>query len=458
MRPLVPRLGLALAMLVGSIASIASAQSRQVPGPAQSRPIAIINGHVHTVSGGSFERGIVRFEDGVIVEVGPYDGTPLDDGVEVIDATSMAVYPGLVSAQTTIGLVETLRVQVTDDRNEFGDMRPEARVIVAINPDTELIPVTRSVGILSAMIFPEGGVIAGRAAAIRMDGWTWEDLAIEQDLGIVLNWPLTETVTASWMDRSAAEQRRRIRERLDAIERFFDDAAASIAAADARPDQPRDLRHESMRSTLAGERPIFITANSAGQIESAVAFAMRRGLRPVIVGGAEAGKVAPLLRLHDIPVVLVGVNRLPFRRHDPHDDQYTLPARLADGGIRFCIASGERPSHERNLPHHAATAVAHGLQHSTAIRAITLTAAEIFGVDDRIGSLDVGKAATLIVTAGPDLSGFGVGDPLELTTEVRHAFIDGRRIDLSNRQTELRDKYEERYRQRDLTATEEEFE
>jgi len=445
--PVIPVIAVIAACATITFIAPAHGQSVQVPAPPQSRPIAIVNASVHPVSGHSIERGIVRFEDGVIVEVGPYDGRALPEDVETIDATGMAVYPGLISGHTTIGLVETLAVQVTDDRNEFGSMRPEARAIVAINPDTDLIPVARSAGILSAMVFPQGGVIAGRPAAIRMDGWTWESLAIESELGVFLNWPLTETVAASWMDRSANEQRRRIREQLDEIERFFDEAEASIALADADPNQPRDLRFESMRGTLAGERPLFISANSAGQIESAVAFALRRKLRPVIVGGAEAGKVSALLAMHEIPVVLRGVNRLPFRRHDPHDEPFTLPARLLDAGVRFCIASSDEPAHERNLPHHAATAVAHGLPREAAIRAITLSVAEIFGIADRVGSLEPGKAATLIVTDGPDLSGAGAGDPLELTTSVRIAFIDGRRIDLQNRQTRLRDKYEERYRQ-----------
>jgi imidazolonepropionase-like amidohydrolase len=417
---------------------VCGGQSAQIPAPPQAKPIAIIHATVHTVSGADIGSGVVLFDKGVIGAVGDAATVRLSADVELVDATGLHVYPGLVATCSTLGLVETLQVAATDDRQEHGRVHPEVRAAAAVNTDSDLIPVARAAGILTAMVCPEGGLLAGRPSLMRLDGWTWEAMAIEPELGLFVNWPLTEPITAWWMDQTEEQQWKQIREDREAIDKVFDLATAYVASRGANPTQTADVRFEAMRETLAGRKPVFISAADAGQIEQAVAWALRRKLKPVIVGGAEANRVAELLKTHDVPVIVGGVHRLPARRHDDYDAAFTLPKALHEAGIRFCIATGGEPAHERNLAHQAATAAAYGLPPEAALKSITLHAAEILGAGGSLGSIETGKAATLIIATG---------DILDLRTDVLAAYIDGRRIDLGNRQKRLNEKYREKYRQ-----------
>ena len=222
------------------------------------------------------------------------------------------------------------------------------------------------------------------------------------------------------------------------IEDLFDDALAYAYSRDADAKLSKDLRYEAMRYVLKRRKPVFVRASSIGQIESAVAWAVRRKLKIVIVGGQDADRTIPLLTKHNIPVIITGLHHLPSNRHDDYDRPFTLPAKLHEAGIKFAIASGTSPAHERNLNHNAATAVAYGLPRAEALRSITLNAAQIIGLGGTHGSIEVNKYATLIITDG---------DPLEITTDTLVAFIDGKRIDLGNRHKTLNDKYREKYRQ-----------
>ncbi|MHC4947150.1 MAG: amidohydrolase family protein [Planctomycetota bacterium] len=431
-------LALAAGLLVAALpAADAAAQSRQIPAPPQQRPVVIHSGTVHPVDGPPIEGGYVVFARGVVSDVGAGTAPDLPGAFE-FDAAGLHVYPGLIAATTTLGLVETGSVDDTIDHSEHGRYTPEVRAAVAINPDSDHIPVARASGILTALTMPQGGLVSGRCSTIRLDGWTWEDLAIDAEAGIVVSWPRTEPISAWWMDKSEADQRKEIREDLQNIERLFDEAEAYLRARDVDPDLPTDLRHEAMRPALQGEKPVFVRAASAGQIESAVAWAERRGLRIVIVNGNQADRVIPLLLKHDVPVIVGGTHRLPGRRDEAYDAPYALPASLHAAGVRFCISGRARPGSERNLHHNAATAAAYGLPPDAALRAVTIDAARILGLGDSHGTIARGRAATLIVTTG---------DPLEITTDVLLAFIDGRRIDLGNRQKTLYAKYQEKYRQ-----------
>ncbi|MCI0584882.1 MAG: amidohydrolase family protein, partial [Chloroflexi bacterium] len=382
------------------------------------QPIVITGATVHTVTGGDLDDGWVLFESGRIVAVGRGE-PPRAAGAEVISAAGLHVWPGLISTATTLGLIETAMVTETRDERELGQITPEVRAAVAINPDTDLIPVARANGILTAMILPSGGLVAGRCSTIRLDGWTWEDMAIEPEAGLVVHWPRTEPEARILIGAGAEEdekkRRKEITESLRQIDDVFDDAAAWLQARSADSAQENDLRFEAMRPAIGGDAPVFIVAHSRGQIESAIAWASRRGLKLVIVGGYDADLVIPALRANDVSVIISGIHRLPDRRDDPYDRPFRLPAVLYEAGIRFAIASGDAAAHERNLPYQAATAVAYGLPKQAAIEAITIRAAEIIGLGATHGSIEPGKAATLIVTTG---------DPLQITTDTVLAFID----------------------------------
>lgn len=427
-------------VLTALMATGAFAQSAQIPAPPQSRPIIIENATLHPTPGETIDgRTYLVFDKGIIRSLGRGEA-PRIENARHINADGLHIYPGLISTDTTLGLTETGSVQVTQDSREIGDFTPEVRAAVAVNPDTDLIPVTRANGILLGLTFPQGGVVSGQCSIIRFDGWTWEDMAIDAEAGLVVNWPRTEPIRSRSrrVRTNPVDQIKRARENIEKLEHFFDDAETYLRAKAADPSLETDLRYEATRDYLAGAKPIFIRANSAGQIDSAVAWAHERDLNIVIVGGREADKAIPILKKHDVPVIIDGVHRLPSRRHDAYDAPFTLPKKLYEAGVRFSIATGGEAAHERNLNYQAATAAAYGLPRHEALNAVTLSAARILGIDDRYGSLERGKSATLIITTG---------DPLEITTDIMDAFIDGRRIDLGNRHKRLHRKYLEKYRQ-----------
>jgi imidazolonepropionase-like amidohydrolase len=282
-------------------------------------------------------------------------------------------------------------------------------------------------------------------SVMRADGWTWEDMTVLGDGGLLINWPNVRPTNAWWMNQSEEEQLKRSREAVQAIDDAFSGAEAYFAARESDGATPYSLRFDAMGPALRGETPVYISAQELDQIRSAVTWATDRGLKPIIVGGRDAHLCTNFLKRHDVGVIVTGTLRMPRRSDAAYDEAFTLPAALEGAGVKWCLAGTGGSSNDRNLPYHAAMAVAYGLDHDAALRSITLSAAELLGVGDRLGSIEKGKDATLIVTTG---------DPLEIATQVELAFIDGRRIDLSNKQTDLAKKYREKYRQLGLTPNE----
>lgn len=420
-------------------------QSAQVPAPPQSSSLLIHNATVHPVSDEhptAIEVGWVRFEDGRITEMG--EGEPPQaaaDDATLIDAQGLSLVPGFISGPSQIGLLEVEQVDATDDRREGASRSPEAAAWIAVNPDSDLIPVARAGGVLHTLAMPIGGTIPGRASVLRMDGWTTEDLALVRDAGMIVSWPVSAPIRASWMRRSGGAQRQDIEARLKAIDTWFDDAEAWAAARAADETTPTDLRFVAMQPVLDGERPVFIRADSRGQIETALAWASDRGLRPVIVGGSAAADCIPLLQRTGASVILTRVHRLPPSRHHAVDRSFTVATALQEAGVPFAIGAEDEPAHEREIAHNAATAAAHGLSREAALHAITRGPAEIIGVGDRLGSIESGRSATFFLCEG---------DPLEVVNQPMRAWIDGREIDLGDRQKRLYGKYREKYRQKGI--------
>jgi imidazolonepropionase-like amidohydrolase len=420
------------------VASLVASDS--IPGKSQDHPIAIVGGTIHTVSGSDIQQGTILFDKGKIVAVGEH--VTLPQGTEVIDATGKHVFPGLISSATQIGLTEIEAVRATRDMSETGSINPNVRAETAVNPESELIPVARANGITLVVTTPTGSLLAGMSAMMMLDGWTWEDMTLKAPAALNVNWPEMTISRSPWDRRTEEEQKKEretgIRELTDA----FRDARAYWTAkkAEGTADLPYhevDVRWESMIPVLEGKVPVVVWADEIRQIEAAMAWAEREKIRLILGGGHDAWRVAELLKEKKIPVLAGAVYRLPDRRFEEYDEPLMLPAKLHQAGIPFSVITQDESGHERNLPYHAATAAAYGLPKAAALRSITLSPAEIFGVADRVGSLDPGKDATLIVTTG---------DILDIRSNVVQEYIQGRKVDLSSRHTRLYEKYLEKYR------------
>jgi imidazolonepropionase-like amidohydrolase len=405
-----------------TLATSATAQDLTPTAPEQDHPIFLVGATAHTITGTPIENALVTINEGKIGMVGKADELmpilSVSPDTQIIDLSGMHIYPGLIDSVTTLGLQETSAVRATLDHNEVGSMTPEVRAYVAVNPDSVVIPTARTNGVLTVGVFPTGGAIPGRASIITTDGWTTEDLALDRDAGLVI----------SLRDNN-----------LDDLNDIFDQAVAYNQA-----HNETDQRLEAITTVLPSQKqsddqnPVFLRANTFDQITTAVNWATDRNLKPIIVGGRDAHLCTDLLVSTNTPVIIGGTYTFPKRADAPYDSQYALPQKLDDAGVQWTITMASRFAHERNLPDAAAIAVAHGLDHDKALRAITLSAAQILGVDEHLGSIEKGKHATLIITDG---------DILETTSVVQHAFIEGKAIDLTNKQTELRDIYREKYRQ-----------
>ncbi len=415
--------------------------AQELPGTEQSTPIALVGGMVHTITDGIIENGTVIFDQGKITVVGTDVDIP--NGVETIDVSGKHVYPSLFETHSQLGLTEIDSVNATIDQAEIGDINSNAKANVAVNPDSTLIPVTRANGVLLALTIPTGGLISGQGSILQLDGWTYEDLTLAPQVAMKVEWPST-TISARRRARMTEEEIEEVQkeneERLVEMRKFFDRARTYLKARETNPSQQAtDLRLEAMKSLLQKEQVMLVQADGLSEIESAVAFAIEQNVRIVIIGGYDYHLCADLLKENNIPVIVGAVYRTPRRRSEDFSAAYALASKLKHAGIQFAISGSGKNStwNVRTLPDHAATAIAYGLDKKEALRAITLTPAQIYGVDEQVGSIEVGKQATLFVSTD---------DIFEIKSQVVHAFVQGRKVDLRSKHTRLYEKYREKYR------------
>ena len=417
----------------------------EIPGKPQEKPIALVGGTVHTVTKGTIENGVVLFDKGKIVAVGKKGEVKIPENAEVIDVSGLHIYPGIINAFTTVGLIEIGAVRATRDVTEVGLINPNVRAEIAFNPDSEHLPTTRANGITMVLVVPTGGLIAGQSALMMLDGWTWEDMALKAPVGLHIYWPRMRPPSFRFF-RARRFDPKKIKEeaekKLKLLRETFKKARAYMKAKEAEkkkgiPYHEVDVRWESMIPVLKKEIPVFVHANSAQEILSAVKWAESEDVRLVIVGGKEAWKVADVLKEKKIPVILTNIHSLPLYRDSDYDEPFTVAKKLYEAGVKFCIGGSGGYYNERNLPYQAATCAAFGLPKEEALKAITIYPAEILGVSDKVGSIEPGKDATIIVTTG---------DPLEIPTRVVYEFIQGRKVDLNNRQKRLYKKYSIKYK------------
>jgi imidazolonepropionase-like amidohydrolase len=394
--------------------------------------LAIVNARIHPVTSPPIERGTVLVKDGLVTGVGR--GVAIPPGTKTIDAAGADVYPGWINARTTIGLAEP-GPRGYQDTDEMLDFNPQLRTVVAYHNDSESIPVARANGITTIAVFPSGRLLGGQIPVMNLDGWTWEESVVSPVVGIPFAFPGVGRAGAPFGgpppaggERTYADLKKERDARLDRVVRLLD---AARAYAKAGPERRTDWVLEALLPVVARQMPLFVTAPREQDIRDAIAFADRVNVRIVVVTGPEAIFAAPRLKAAGVPVILGPILTLPPREDQFHAASYMAAGVLAKAGVRFAFATGDN-ANVRQLPFQAAQSIAWGLPREAALRALTIDAAEILGVGGRLGSIEPGKIANLIVTRG---------DPLDVRGEVTHVIINGRDVGLENKHLALYERY-----------------
>ncbi len=415
------------------------------PNPGPQGTFVIRGGTVVTVSGAEIPNGSVLISGGKITAVGANVQAP--SNAQVINATGLMVYPGMIETGSSIGLSEIGQgVVATVDIQETGSFNPNAQAFYGIDPHSAHIGVARVVGITTVVSRPTGGIISGQAALMNLAGDTPPKMAVVPKLALVIELPRSgfggRGFARAVAQQGAPADANRVRQtQMDSLRTLLRDADAYGKAQDAYakdksiPRPAHDVVLESMVPALRGQMPVIFPADRATDIRDAVSFAEEMRLKPIIMGGEDAPAVAAFLKQHNVPVVVTAVMHLPSREDDPFDVNYSIPAKLAAAGVTFAISTGDKGSEVRTLPYNAGMAAAHGLSKTDALKSVTLWPAQIFGVGDRMGSIEVGKMANIVVTTG---------DILEAKTDTKYLFIDGRNVPLDTKHTQLNAQFKDR--------------
>jgi imidazolonepropionase-like amidohydrolase len=391
---------------------------------------AITNARIHPVTSPTIERGTIVIRGTKIEALGADLSVPA--GATTLDAKGADVYPGWINARTSIGLAEP-GPRGFDDVNEMLDFNPELKAIVAYHADSDAIPIARANGVTTAAIFPSGGVLGGQVGIVNLDGWTWEEAALRSSAGVTFQFPSTAPARSFFgppqPDRSHEELEKERDQKLDRVARLLDDARAYAKLEKAQ--RRTDWALEALLPIVERRAPLFTAANREEDIRDAIAFADRVKVRMVLTGGQEAALVAPLLKEKEIPVIVGSIQTLPSREDMFHAATYQLAGELAKAGVKVAFATGDN-TNVRLLPYHAALSVAWGMPREEALKALTINAAEILGIEERVGGLAAGKDATLFIAKG---------DPLEVRTQITDVVIAGRRVEMGNKHEALFERF-----------------
>ena len=413
------------------------AQSVIENNPGKKGTIVIRNVTIVPVTGPQIANGTLIMSNGVITAIGGPE-IPLPTTGLVINGGGQFAYPGMIDSGTSVGLVEMDSVPGTVDTTELGDLNANAQAAVALNPHSELIPVTRVNGVTNVVTVPEGGIISGQSALIQLSGWTPQEMVVKAPLAMHIRFPRLRgapLVDVPQDEEAEKELKKSYTRELDKLRDTFRDAQAYGRAMNAKGKRfDRDLILEALVPVVDGRLPVIIHANQERDIRAAIEFADELKLKMILAGAQDVARVIPELKSRNIPVLLGPILALPQREDDPYDLLFTNAKTLNDAGIRFAIQTTEAHN-TRNLPYHAGSCAAFGLPKDVALKAITIYPAEIFGVADKLGSLEVGKVANVILTDG---------DPLELRTNVKRVFIAGEEISMDSRHTQLYNKFKAR--------------
>lgn len=436
---------LAVALGAGALLVPGAADAQvTIPVAPQEQPVVLRGATIHTVTNGVIQNGTIVLERGKITAIGGAD-VAAPRGAKVVDVSGKHIYPGLIDAYSTVGITEIGSVDVSNDITELGDFNPNVRAEVAVNPESRHIGTTRSAGVLVAFSTPDGGVISGLSSALSLEGWTWEEMSMKGAAALNVTWPNPNArprrggggPPGGPGGRPAAPPKT-YDEQVQEIKNYFAEARAYRDAVKAGTPVRTDARYAAMIPALNGEIPVVVAADGAAQINDAITWGKAEGVKLVIRGGRDAIHVAERLKAENVPVILTSTMAAPNRDHEGYDDAYGSPAALHKAGVKFAIAGGSGALYSYRLPWEAGVAVAFGLPEEEALKAVTINAAEFMGIADKVGSLEVGKEATLLITTGT---------PLDMTSDIVQSYIQGREIDMNDIQKHFFKKYLEKIKQ-----------
>ena len=433
-------------VLAGVLApGAAMAQERMTVAP-QSQPVVLRGATIHTVTKGTIANGTIVLDRGKITAVGgPEVATPR--GAKVVDVSGKHIYPGLIDAYSTVGLTEIGAVDVSNDIRENGDFNPNVRAEVAVNAESRHIGTTRSAGVLVAFSTPEGGVISGLSSAMSLEGWTWEEMSMKGAAALNVKWPDPNAQPRAGRGGGGGPGGRggppgpppkTYAEQVQQIKDYFAEARAYRDAVKADQSVRTDTRYAAMMPALDGKIPVVVAAEGAAQINDAITWGKAEGIKLVIRGGRDALAVAPRLKAEGVPVILTSTMSAPDRQYEGYDNAYATPAKLHAAGVKFAIAGGSGGLYSYRLPWEAGVSVAFGLPEEEALKSVTINAAEFMGVADKVGSLEVGKEGTLLITTGT---------PLDMTSNIIQSYIQGREINMMDIHKFFFQKYLEKIKQ-----------
>jgi len=418
------------------------------PIPRNNRGIYVITGAtVHPVASAPIADATVVVEKGRIKSVSTNGGSA-GHGVEVppeaqvVDASGLHLYPGMIDAASVLGLTETGQSRETHDYAEGGDFQPDLRASIAINPDSELIPVTRANGVTTVVTRPEGGMVAGQSALINLAGWVPKEMTVVDPLALHIEFPgrfpgFMGNPGLAMVGRAVARTQRD--EKIRRLKELFQQAVAYDNGRKHSPAIPVNPRLEALAPYALGQKPVTIQAQRKQEILDALKLADELKIKLILSGGIDAWKVTSELKKHDVPVLVGPILTMPEEAYDPYDAPYACPARLHEAGVRFCICiHSVANANTRNLPYEAAMAVSYGLPAEEGLKAVTIYPAQILGVSDQLGSIEVNKRANLVLTNG---------DILQATSQVMALFIDGQPLEPTSKHTRLYERYRERLRE-----------
>lgn len=411
--------------------------SQQTPAKKQSESITITGATIHIGNGTIIDNGIVIFENGKIQAVADATTSKIALKGKIIDASGKHIYPGFIGANTNLGLVEVDAVNASNDQREMGSMIPHVRSLVAYNAESKVVESMRPNGILIAQVSPNGGRFSGTSSIMQLDAWNWQDAAIKKDDGIYLNWPNSFSRGRWWLgEPRGLKPNRNYSKQVNDIMTFVIESKAYLNGSRTNLNIP----FEALEGLFDGSQKLYVNVNDEKGITDAVNFAIQNGIKMVVVGGYQAHTVSGLLKSNNIPVLIDHTHSLPATSDHDYDLPYKNPKLLADAGVLVGIHTGNNSNFQtRNLPFYAGQVVGQGMSKEDALKLITLNVAQILGVDTMLGSIEVGKSATLFVSKGDALDMRG--------NQLTHAFIDGREISLETHQTELWRRYSQKYQQ-----------